>query len=59
MMNAAIHQLANHVKVPNYNSSGLTDAKIPDAQAGWEKAMTTLLARKAESRRRRPRWPLK
>jgi trimethylamine--corrinoid protein Co-methyltransferase len=44
MMNAAIHQLANHVKVPNYNSSGLTDAKIPDAQAGWEKAMTTLIA---------------
>lgn len=44
MMNAAIHQLANHVKVPNYNSSGLTDAKVPDAQAGWEKATTTLLA---------------
>jgi trimethylamine--corrinoid protein Co-methyltransferase len=44
MMNAAIHQLASYVKVPNYNSSGLTDAKIPDAQAGWEKAMTTLLA---------------
>jgi trimethylamine--corrinoid protein Co-methyltransferase len=43
MMNAAIHQLARHIKVPNYNSSGLTDAKIPDAQAGWEKAMTTLL----------------
>jgi len=44
MMNAAIHQLANHIGVPNYNSSGLTDAKIPDAQAGWEKAFTTLLA---------------
>ncbi|UCF82184.1 MAG: trimethylamine methyltransferase family protein [Desulfobacteraceae bacterium] len=44
MMNAAIHQLAEYIKVPNYNSSGLTDAKIPDAQAGWEKAMTTLLA---------------
>jgi trimethylamine--corrinoid protein Co-methyltransferase len=44
MMNAAIHQLASHIKVPNYNSSGLTDAKIPDAQAGWEKALTTLLA---------------
>ena len=43
MMNAAIHQLANHIKVPNYNSSGLTDSKLPDAQAGWEKAMTTLL----------------
>ncbi len=44
MMNAAIHQLAHHIGVPNYNSSGLTDSKIPDAQAGWEKAMTTLLA---------------
>jgi len=44
MMNAAIHQLAHYIKVPNYNSSGLTDSKIPDAQAGWEKAMTTLLA---------------
>jgi trimethylamine--corrinoid protein Co-methyltransferase len=44
MMNAAAHQLAHYVGVPNYNSSGLTDAKIPDAQAGWEKALTTLLA---------------
>jgi len=44
MMNAAIHQLAHHIGVPNYNSSGLTDAKIPDAQAGWEKALTTVLA---------------
>ena len=43
MMNAAIHQLAKHVKIPNYNSSGLTDSKTPDAQAGWEKAMSTLL----------------
>jgi trimethylamine---corrinoid protein Co-methyltransferase len=44
MMNAAAHQLAHYIGVPNYNSSGLTDAKIPDAQAGWEKAVTTLLA---------------
>jgi trimethylamine--corrinoid protein Co-methyltransferase len=44
MMNAAIHQLAHHIKVPNYNSSGLSDSKIPDTQAGWEKALTTLLA---------------
>jgi trimethylamine--corrinoid protein Co-methyltransferase len=44
MMNAAIHQLSNHIQVPNYNSSGLTDSKVPDAQAGWEKAATTLLA---------------
>ena len=44
MMNAAIHQLAHHIKVPNYNSSGLTDSKIPDSQASWEKALTTVLA---------------
>jgi len=44
MMNAAIHQLANHIQVPNYNSSGLTDAKTSDAQAGWEKAFSSLLA---------------
>ena len=43
MMNAAIHQLAAHIRVPNYNSAGLTDAKLPDAQAGWQKAMTILL----------------
>jgi trimethylamine---corrinoid protein Co-methyltransferase len=43
MMNAAIHQLSAHIQVPNYNSAGLTDAKLPDAQAGWEKAMTVLL----------------
>ena len=49
MMNGAIHQLARHVRVPNYNSSGLTDAKVPDAQAGWEKGMTTLLAAMAGS----------
>jgi trimethylamine--corrinoid protein Co-methyltransferase len=44
MMNAAIHQLAAYIKVPNYNSSGLSDSKLPDAQAGWEKAFTTVLA---------------
>ena len=36
-MNAAIHQLSHHIKVPNYNSSALTDSKIPDCQAAWEK----------------------
>jgi trimethylamine--corrinoid protein Co-methyltransferase len=44
MMNAAIHQLSHHIKVPNYNSAGLTDSKVPDAQAGYEKALTSLLA---------------
>jgi len=44
MMNAAIHQMARHIGVPNYNSSALTDSKMPDQQAAWEKGMTTLLA---------------
>jgi len=44
MMNAAIHQMARHIGVPNYNSSALTDSKVPDQQAAWEKGMTTLLA---------------
>lgn len=43
MMNAAIHQMAHYIKVPNYNSAGLSDSKIPDAQAAWEKAITNLL----------------
>ena len=43
MMNAAIHQLARYIKVPNYNSSALTDSKVPDAQAGWEKGLTSIL----------------
>ncbi|OQY50314.1 MAG: hypothetical protein B6230_06480 [Desulfobacteraceae bacterium 4572_89] len=44
MMQAAQHQLSQRIDIPNYASSGLSDAKIPDAQAGWEKAFTTLLA---------------
>ena len=44
MMQTAIHQLSEFIKVPNYASSGLSDSKIPDAQAGWEKAFTTALA---------------
>jgi len=43
MMMAAIHQLARHIQVPNYSSSGLSDSKIPDGQASWEKAFTTAL----------------
>jgi len=44
MMTAAIHQLSQYIDVPNYCSSGLSDAKLPDAQSGWEKAYTTCLA---------------
>jgi trimethylamine--corrinoid protein Co-methyltransferase len=49
MMNAAVHQLAGYIGVPNYNSSGLTDSKIPDAQAGWEKAISSVLTAMAGS----------
>jgi trimethylamine--corrinoid protein Co-methyltransferase len=44
MMQAAIHQLSQRVDVPNYASSGLSDSKVTDVQAGWEKAFTTGLA---------------
>lgn len=44
MMQAAQHQLSQRIDIPNYASSGLSDSKIPDAQAGWEKAFTTLLS---------------
>ena len=43
IMMAAIHQLSQHIGIPNYSSSGLADSKLPDAQAGWEKAYTTAL----------------
>ncbi len=43
MMNAAIHQLSDYIKIPNYNSSCLSDSKLPDAQAGYEKAFTAVL----------------
>jgi trimethylamine--corrinoid protein Co-methyltransferase len=44
IMQAAMHQLSQRVDIPNYASSGLSDSKISDAQAGWEKAFTTGLA---------------
>jgi len=44
IMMAAVHQLSQRIDIPNYASSGLSDSKIPDAQAGWEKGMTTLIS---------------
>ena len=49
LMNAAISQMARHVGVPNYNSAGLTDAKIPDIQSGYEKAFSLCLCALAGS----------
>ena len=49
MMNAAAHQLSKHIDIPNYNSAGLADSKMPDAQAAWEKSLTLLLTAMAGS----------
>ena len=44
MMQAAAAQMAHFYRVPIYCSGGMTDAKLPDAQAGYEKMATFLLA---------------
>jgi trimethylamine--corrinoid protein Co-methyltransferase len=44
MMQAAAAQLAQYYHVPIYCSGCMTDAKIPDEQAGYEKMATFLLA---------------
>jgi trimethylamine--corrinoid protein Co-methyltransferase len=38
ILNTAISQLSQRIRIPNYNLAGVTDAKIPDVQAGYEKA---------------------
>ena len=42
LMNAAICQLGQFYNIPVYNSSGLSDSKLPDIQAGYEKGITGL-----------------
>lgn len=44
LMNAAVAQLGQFYNLPVYNSSGLTDSKVPDTQAGYEKGITGLVA---------------
>jgi trimethylamine--corrinoid protein Co-methyltransferase len=40
--NAAITQLAHLYNLPIYNSAGMTDSKLPDIQAGIEKAQSAI-----------------
>ncbi|MBN1673230.1 MAG: trimethylamine methyltransferase family protein [Kiritimatiellae bacterium] len=40
LMNAAISQLAGYIRVPNYCSAGITEARIPDMQAIYEKTFS-------------------
>lgn len=49
LLNAACAQIANSLGLPLYNSSGISDAKVPDAQAGAEKGLTGLAAALAGS----------
>lgn len=49
LMNAAAAQLGQFYGLPVYNSSHLTDAKIPDIQAGYEKGITGTMAALAGS----------
>jgi trimethylamine--corrinoid protein Co-methyltransferase len=44
MMQAAAAQMAHFYGVPIYGSGGMSDSKLPDAQAGYEKMATLLLA---------------
>lgn len=44
MMQAAAAQLAHFYRVPIYGSGGMTDSKVPDAQAGYEKMSSLMLA---------------
>lgn len=43
LMNAAAVQLSRYIGVPIYSDAGLTEAKIPDIQAGYEKAANIML----------------
>lgn len=44
LMHAGVAQVAQYYDLPLYATAGMSDAKLPDVQAGYEKAMTTLLA---------------
>lgn len=43
MMNGAAAQLAQYYQLPIYNTAGVTDSKVPDTQAGYEKISNILL----------------
>jgi len=49
LTNAAMAQMGQFYHLPVYNSAGMTDAKIPDIQAGFEKGMSAMLAALAGS----------
>ncbi len=43
IINAIAGQMAQFYKIPIYSTGGMSDAKIPDIQSGYEKGLQTLL----------------
>ncbi len=43
LINAAVAQMAQFYSIPYYATAGMSDSKLPDIQAGYEKALTSLL----------------
>jgi len=44
LLNAGVAQVSHYWGIPCYSTSGMSDSKTLDAQAGYEGAMTTLMA---------------
>jgi hypothetical protein len=44
LLGAAAVQVGNHYNLPTTVGAGMTDSKLPDGQAGYEKALTNALA---------------
>jgi trimethylamine--corrinoid protein Co-methyltransferase len=44
LLNAAAAQLAHYYEIPVYNTAGLTDSKVSDIQAGYEKVFGCVAA---------------
>lgn len=44
LLTAACAQMLNHFDLPSGSASGMADAKLPDAQSGYEKGSTAVMA---------------
>jgi len=49
LINSALAQMSHHYKIPFYATAGMSDSKVPDIQAGYEKATTATMAALAGS----------
>lgn len=44
LLSAAVIQMTNHYDLPSGTPAGMTDAKMPDIQSGYEKGITNVMA---------------